>query len=240
MLLQVILEGLGLGVLLVLICAAGIRKGAVGMVHLYSPAVQQRCVKLGLTSPERIRRNSLLFKAVCVPGYISYVLVCVYGINGARSFAAGFWQLLVILSVMNLIDRFLIDGYWVGHTNAWTIPGTEDLKPYITAKKQAEKVAIRHGGHGSHSDGAGGDDDYFYSLREEPMKYKIEEKHRAGDADPPTVFPEAVYRAVSEPLPRRNSGASDRPDRLRLFRGREKLPQPDAAVRCAGGRHAAE
>ena len=111
MVLQTILEGLGLGVLLVLIRAAGIRKGAVGMVHLYSPAVQQRCVKLGLTSPERIRRNSLLFKAVCVPGYISYVLVCVDGINGARSFAAGFWQLLVILSVMNLIDRFLIDGY---------------------------------------------------------------------------------------------------------------------------------
>ena len=35
MLLQVILEGLGLGVLLVLICAVGIRKGAVGMLHLY-------------------------------------------------------------------------------------------------------------------------------------------------------------------------------------------------------------
>ncbi len=35
MLLQVILEGLGLGALLVLICAVGIRKGAVGMVHLY-------------------------------------------------------------------------------------------------------------------------------------------------------------------------------------------------------------
>ena len=46
MLLQVILEGLGLGILLVLVCAVGIRKGAVGMVHLYSPAVQQRCVKL--------------------------------------------------------------------------------------------------------------------------------------------------------------------------------------------------
>ena len=111
MLLQVILEGLGLGVLLVLVCAVGIRKGAVGMVHLYSPAVQQRCVKLGLTSPERIRRNSLLFKAFCVPGYIAYVLVCVYGINGTHGFAAGFWQLLVILSVMNLIDRFLIDDY---------------------------------------------------------------------------------------------------------------------------------
>ena len=139
MLLQTILEGLGLGVLLVLVCAVGIRKGAVGMVHLYSPAVRQRCVKLELTSPERIRRNSLLFKAVCIPGYISDVLVCVYGINGARSFPAGFWQLLVILSVMNLMDRFLIDGYWVEHTNAWTIPGTEDLKPYITAKDKQKK-----------------------------------------------------------------------------------------------------
>ena len=46
MLLQVILEGLGLGVLLVLICAVGIRNGAVGMVHLYSPEVQDRCVNL--------------------------------------------------------------------------------------------------------------------------------------------------------------------------------------------------
>ena len=139
MLLQVILEGLGLGALLVLVCAVGICKGAVGMVHLYSPAVQQRCVKLGLTSPERIRRNSLLFKAVCIPGYIGYVLVCVYGINGARSFAAGFWQLLVILSVMNLMDRFLIDEWWVGHTKAWTIPGTEDLKPYIPSSVKLKK-----------------------------------------------------------------------------------------------------
>ena len=40
MLLQTVLEGLGLGVLLIIICAVGIRKGAVGMVHLYSPEVQ--------------------------------------------------------------------------------------------------------------------------------------------------------------------------------------------------------
>ena len=139
MILQTILEGFGLGVLLVLVCAIGIRKGPVGMVHLYSHEVQDRCVKLELTTHKKIKRNALIFKAVCVPGYIAYVLVCVYGINGVRSFAAGFWQLLVILSVMNLIDRFLIDGYWVGHTNAWTIPGTEDLKPYITAKDKQKK-----------------------------------------------------------------------------------------------------
>ena len=139
MILQTILEGIGLGVLLVLVCAIGIRKGAVGMVHLYSQEVQERCVTLGLTTHAKIKRNALIFKAVCVPGYIAYVLVCVYALNGAKGFVQGFWQLLVILSVMNLIDRFWVDGYWVGHTNAWEIPGTEDLKPYITAKDKGKK-----------------------------------------------------------------------------------------------------
>ena len=139
MLLQVILEGIGLGVLLILVCAIGICKGAVGMVHLYSQEVQERCVTLGLTTHAKIKRNALVFKAVCVPGYIAYVLVCVYALNGAKGFVQGFWQLLVILSVMNLIDRFWVDGYWVGHTNAWEIPGTEDLKPYITAKDKGKK-----------------------------------------------------------------------------------------------------
>ena len=139
MIVQVIWEGLGLGILLILVCAIGIRKGAVGMVHLYSPEVQDRFVKLGLTTHKEIKRNALLFKAVCVPGYIAYVLVCVYAVNGARGFLAGFWQLLVILSVMNLIDRFGVDGYWVGQANAWEIPGTEDLKPYITAKDKIKK-----------------------------------------------------------------------------------------------------
>ena len=44
-----------------------------------------------------------------------------------------------LCTVMNLMDRLLVDGYWVGHTNAWTIPGTEDLKPYITAKDKQKK-----------------------------------------------------------------------------------------------------
>lgn len=134
-----ILEGLGLGALLVLVCAFGIRKGAVGMVHLYSAEVQARCVQLGLTTAEKIRRNSLVFKAVCVPGYIAYVLVFVYAVNGARGFVSGFWQLLVILSVMNLIDRFLVDGCWVGCTRAWVIPGTEGLRPYIPAEDKRKK-----------------------------------------------------------------------------------------------------
>lgn len=139
MALKVILEGIGLGAILSLVCAIGIRNGAIGMVHLYNQDVQDRCVSLGLTTREKINRNRSLFKVLCLPIYIAYVLVCVYAVNGARGFWPGFWQLLVILFIMNLIDRFLIDEWWVGHTKAWTIPGTEDLKPYITAADKRRK-----------------------------------------------------------------------------------------------------
>lgn len=75
MLLQVILEGLGLGALLVLVCAIGIRKGAVGMVHFYSDKVQQRCIELRLTTKERIRRKAIVLKIVCLPIYIAYACI---------------------------------------------------------------------------------------------------------------------------------------------------------------------
>ena len=113
---KLILEGLGLGFLLYLICAIGIRNGAVGMVHLYDQKVQERVVELGLTTAEQIRKRGVRFRSLCLPGYLIYVLICVYMINGTRGFFEGFWQGFVILFIMNLIDRFLIDEYWVGHT----------------------------------------------------------------------------------------------------------------------------
>ena len=139
MLLQTILEGLIFGAMLVAVCAIGIHKGAVGMVHLYDQNVQERCIALGLTTKEHIKRNALRFKIICIPMYLAYVLICVYVINGAQGFWSAFWQFFVILFMMNLIDRFGIDGYWVGHTKAWVIPGTEDLMPYIKKDDNQKK-----------------------------------------------------------------------------------------------------
>jgi len=136
---KLIIEGLGLGFLLYLICAIGIRKGAIGMVFLYDRKVQDRVVSLGLMTEREINKRSRIFKSLCLPGYLLYVLTCVYLINKSRGFWSGFWQSLVILSIMNLIDRFLIDEYWVGHTGAWIIPGTEDLRPYITKADKKRK-----------------------------------------------------------------------------------------------------
>ena len=36
-------------------------------------------------------------------------------------------------------DRFFIDEWWVNHTKAWIIPGTEDLMPYVNGKARIRK-----------------------------------------------------------------------------------------------------
>ena len=126
---KIIIEGLLLGLLLVVFCAFGIHRGAVNMVFLYHVDVRDRCVQNGLITRELIRRNQRLFKGLGIPVYLAFILISVYAVNGAQGFLSGFWQCFAILSVVNLIDRLGIDAYWVGHTRAWVIPGTEDLRP---------------------------------------------------------------------------------------------------------------
>ena len=135
----IVIEGMLLGALLVLFCAVGIRRGAVNMVFLYHRDVQDRCVENGLITRDKIRRNKRLFKGLCIPVYFVFVLISVYTVNGARGVWPGFRQMFAILSIVNLIDRLLIDEYWVGHTKAWEIPGTEDMKPYINRKDKIGK-----------------------------------------------------------------------------------------------------
>ena len=109
------------------------------MVFLYHKDVQDRCVERGLTTPEKIKRNQIIFKCLCIPGYFAYILIFAYAVNGAAGFLSGFLYMFGILSVMNLIDRIFVDWLWVGHTSAWTIPGTEDLKPYINSRDVCKK-----------------------------------------------------------------------------------------------------
>lgn len=139
MILKIIIEGIILSAMLVLFCAFGIRSGAVNMVYLYHQDVQDRCLRNGSITAEKIRRNQALFKEIAIPFYFIFVLVSVYVVNKTKGFWPGFLQMFAILSVVNLVDRLLIDEYWVGHTNAWEIPGTEDLKPYINRKDKLQK-----------------------------------------------------------------------------------------------------
>lgn len=139
MIIKIILEGLLLGALLILFCAVGICNGAVNMVFLYHEDVQDRCIKNGSITHARIHRNERIFKGLGIPVYLVYILVSVYIVNGAKGFWPGFWQMFAILSIVNLIDRLVIDEYWVGHTKAWVIQGTEDMRPYITGRDKLMK-----------------------------------------------------------------------------------------------------
>ena len=134
-----IVEGIVMCFVLLIVCAIGIANGPVGLVLLYEEDVQQRVVELGLTTKDTIRRNYVICSiALFVPMFLLPPLM-VYGINGVSDFWSGFWQMTIILWIQGLFDRFFIDWYWVGHTKAWVIPGTEDLKPYIPKKVMMRK-----------------------------------------------------------------------------------------------------
>ena len=130
----VLLEGLVMAFWLLLICVVGIANGAVGLVIFYEQDVQDRVVELRLTTKETIRKTMKKSSALLFVPVFTVVPAMVYGINGAHGFWEGFWQMTAILYIMNLFDRLFIDWYWVKHTKAWVIPGTEDLQPYIPRK----------------------------------------------------------------------------------------------------------
>ena len=69
MIVKIVIEGVLLGALLALLCAVGIRKGAVTMVFLYHGDVQDRCVQNGLITRERIWQNRKIFKGLGIPLY---------------------------------------------------------------------------------------------------------------------------------------------------------------------------
>ncbi|MCM1489092.1 MAG: hypothetical protein NC203_12080 [Firmicutes bacterium] len=135
----VILEGLILCFLLWLMCRIGIRNGAVGMAHFYEKDVQKRAVELGLTTEKKIKRRSVIFTTVGLVLYYGYIIAAVYLVNGARGFAQGFLQSLIIIMIMGVFDKLVIEMFWVSHGKSWIIPGTEDLRPYIPPKTQIKK-----------------------------------------------------------------------------------------------------
>ena len=123
-------------------CVVSIANGIEQAAFLFETDVQDRVVEMGLVTRERLRRNQRIFKTATLLVMLAFAVWAVYGINGARGFWSPFWQIYAITMAEGLFDRFFIDWYWVGHTKAWTIPGTEDLKPYIPRKTLIKKWGI--------------------------------------------------------------------------------------------------
>ena len=135
----VIMEGIILSFWLLLICVVGIANGPVGLVCFYEKDVQERVVELGLTTTEKIISATVKAAVALYIPELTVIPAAVYLINGARGFWDIFIQLTAVYLIATVFDRIFIDVVWVGHTKAWEIPGTEDLKPYIPVKVQLGK-----------------------------------------------------------------------------------------------------
>ena len=136
---MILIEGIVMCFVLLIICVVGIANGPVGLVVFYEQEVKNRVVELGLTTKEKIRKTSIITVIALFVPMLVLVPLMVYGINGAKGFWDGYWQMLVILMISGLFDRIFIDWWWVGHTKAWIISGTEDLMPYIYGKTLVRK-----------------------------------------------------------------------------------------------------
>ena len=130
----ILLEGIAMCFILLITCVIAIANGAVGGVALYEPDVQKRVVELGYTTEAKIKRSLIYLSLAMFIPLFTLVPFMVYYINGAAGFKDGFIQMTAIMWIMGVFDRLFIDWYWVGHTKAWHIPETEDLKPYIPRK----------------------------------------------------------------------------------------------------------
>ena len=136
---MILIEGIVMCFVLLIICVVGIANGPVGLVAFYEQEVKDRVVELGLTTKEKIQKTSIITVIALFVPMLVLVPLMVYGINGAKGFWDGYWQMLAILMISGLFDRIFIDWWWVGHTKAWIIPGTEDLMPYIYGKTLIKK-----------------------------------------------------------------------------------------------------
>ena len=137
-----LIEGAVLSFVLLLICVVNIRNGAVGGVHYYEQEVKDRVVEMGLITKEQIKHNLLLSGIPLMAALVIVSPVMAFFVNGAETFLQGFWQLTVMYGVCGLFDRIFIDWYWVGHTKAWIIEGTEDLMPYIKSRTWVKKIVL--------------------------------------------------------------------------------------------------
>ncbi len=135
----IIMEGILLCFILLMFCVIGISNGPEKFTVFYEKDVQDRAIKLGYTTKEQIKKQTIIAVIVLYLPCFTLVPLMVCSVNGAKEFGEIFIQSLSILYIMGLFDRFFIDWYWVERTKAWDIPDTEDLKPYIPKKMKAVK-----------------------------------------------------------------------------------------------------
>lgn len=103
------------------------KKGPIGGIQFYPKQVQERVVKLGLITKEKIKKQSVVSMVLLLAIDLVLPFIMIIYVNNARTYWDMVWQYYVLFMGQELYDWFVVDVWWVAISDWWLIPGTEDL-----------------------------------------------------------------------------------------------------------------
>ena len=112
-----------------------VRGGAVDGLYFYPKTVQERALKIGLTTRETMNRKRKIFMTEFYIVMLAALVLIIGWWNHISDYKTAYLQALLFLEVMNWYDGIIIDKVWVGISNFWILPGCEDI-PYVQTWKQ--------------------------------------------------------------------------------------------------------
>ena len=125
-------------VLFTLMVKIGVGNNALNGLYFYPKPVQEKVFSLGLTDPETVAKKRKCFMTAFFAVMAAALFLIIRVWNEVHSFWPAYLQALLFLEVMNWYDGIVIDRLWVGHSDFWVIPGTEEI-PFVQSWRQVLK-----------------------------------------------------------------------------------------------------
>lgn len=104
-------------------------KDPLTFVGNYPPAIQKKCIKLGLIKDrkKRFTKADYIRKGAALIVFAVFLAFVVHKFNGADTFLEGFGISYLIWLIIDWYDALILDCIWFCHSKKVRIPGTEDM-----------------------------------------------------------------------------------------------------------------
>ena len=98
----------------------------------YPPAIQKKCIELGLIEDrkKRFTKADYIRKGAALIVFAVLFAVVLRKFNGADTFLKGFGISYLIWLIIDWYDALALDCIWFCHSKKARIPGTEDMVEY--------------------------------------------------------------------------------------------------------------
>lgn len=104
-----------------------VKQGPKKQIYNYPSSIQNRLIKLGITSKEEIKKNACMNKIFGILVMFSMSLFMICGMNKETRFIPSFLEAYLFINMFSLFDVIFIDCIWFCHSRFWIIKGTEDM-----------------------------------------------------------------------------------------------------------------